>query len=402
MPVLTGTIFQITTTLGAKHRASGRLSAPDYCTSSSQATAAVASPPVSSTATAAPLFALTQGVPLPRAYRDMIHLDRNPDIDQNQKANLILADDHPSSTAAHFPWDPHEHHSDASYANGVLAAPHSASHLDFALAKDPPPSPPHPTLDGTHEDKSSPLSPAPDSASPNHDAKDLPQSHPPPREDPPPFDKGDLDVPREGTLTPLTELSPAPEPDDESDKKDEDDARAGETSTSTLAKDDSRHDDRRKGDPPKPKIINGISSSSSSRSTDGSPIRLLPSTHSSFHNFSADPASSRMAEKSYMFAGPSHSRASSSEYMTPPIMHTAHNMPPPNMAHTSSDAKVIRILDLNAELFKCVLLFPIFTSPADPRITQGLHGVPTSRCADIRSTFLSVRIFLAACERTPW
>ncbi|KIM60773.1 hypothetical protein SCLCIDRAFT_928221 [Scleroderma citrinum Foug A] len=301
----------------------------------------------------------------------MIHLDRNPDIDQNQKANLILADDHPSSTAAHFPWDPHEHHSDASYANGVLAAPHSASHLDFALAKDPPPSPPHPTLDGTHEDKSSPLSPAPDSASPNHDAKDLPQSHPPPREDPPPFDKGDLDVPREGTLTPLTELSPAPEPDDESDKKDEDDARAGETSTSTLAKDDSRHDDRRKGDPPKPKIINGISSSSSSRSTDGSPIRLLPSTHSSFHNFSADPASSRMAEKSYMFAGPSHSRASSSEYMTPPIMHTAHNMPPPNMAHTSSDAKVIRILDLNAELFKVCMEFQLRgVQTSDPRFYQ--------------------------------
>jgi len=280
----------------------------------------------------------------------MIHLDRNPaDIDQNQKSNLILADDRLSSTAAHFPWDPHEHHSDATYALENDLHP-----LDFALAKNCPPSPPPPALDGSHEDKSSPLSPAPDSASPNHDAKDLPQGHPPPREEPPPFDKGDLDVPREGTLTPLTELSPAPELDDESDKKDEDDSTAGETA---VEKDDPRYDDKRRGDPPRTKIINGISSSSSSRSTDGSPIRLLPSTSSSFHNFTADPVSS----KAYMFAGPSHSRASSSEYITPPIMHTAHNMPPPNMAHTSSNAKVIRILELNAELFKCVPPFPLFT-----------------------------------------
>lgn len=292
----------------------------------------------------------------------MIHLDRNPtDIGQNQKSNLILGDDHPPSTAAHFPWShiPHEHNNDdpngyVSLTNDILANPQDPLHsVDFAL-KD---GPQQPTLDNTHEDKSSPLSPAPDSASPNHDAKDLPQSHPPPREDPPAFDKGDLDVPREGTLTPLTELSPAPEPDDESDKKDEDDSKAGEASISTAEKDDFRHDHKGKGDPPRGRGINGISSSSSSRSGDGSPIRLLPSTSSVFQNFSADPALSRMAEKSYMFAGPSHSRASSSEYVTPPIMHTTHNMPPPNMAHTSSNAKVIRILEINAELFKYVFVF---------------------------------------------
>ncbi|KAL4082126.1 hypothetical protein V8B97DRAFT_168886 [Scleroderma yunnanense] len=296
----------------------------------------------------------------------MIHLDRNPsDIEQNQKSNLILSDDHPSSTAAHFHWDhiPHEHDNNdtntdyAALANDILANPQDTLHstLDFSIGKHSPPSSQQPPLDGVHEDKSSPLSPAPDSASPNHDSKDLPHGHPPLREDPPAFDKGDLDVPREGTLTPLTELSPAPELDDDTDRKDEDESRTGETShlrANTVEK-----DDKGKGDPPRAKIINGVSSSSSSRSGDGSPVRLHPTTPSAYQNFTMDPVSSRMAEKGYMFAGPSHSRASSSEFTTPPIMHTPHNMPPPNMPHSSNNAKVIRILELNAELFNVCVEF---------------------------------------------
>ncbi|KAG6332588.1 hypothetical protein ID866_6501 [Astraeus odoratus] len=326
---------------------------------------------------------------LHRAHRDMIHLDRShSNLDPSQNSNLILSDDHSSTTAAatHFPWDPIPHEPDnddaaADYAaleSDILAHPSdtlqsAATHLDFAVAKDRPPSPSQPTHDlAPHEDRSSPLSPAPDSASPHHDSKDLPQAAVQPKIEPPSFDKGELDVPREGTLTPLTELSPAPELDDDTEKKEEDDHHVGEASqlgSSVAEKDDVRRDNKGKSDLPKGIHTNGISSSSSSRSLDNSPVRLQPSISSPFQN-TLDAASLRVADKHHMFAGPSHSRSSSSEFMTPPIIPPPHNIPPPNVAHASNNAKVIRILELNAELFNVCMEFQARGLVTDPRYQQ--------------------------------
>lgn len=292
----------------------------------------------------------------------MIHLDRNHS-DLNQKSNLILSNDHSSTTTpapTHFSWEsiPHEHDPDdsnaryAALADNILAHPSDAlqsAHLDFSIVKDRLHSPPQPTRDVIHEDKSSPLSPAPDSASPHHEPKDLPQSVLQPKEESSSFDKGDLDIPREGTLTPLTELSPAPELDDDPDKKEDEDSNLGEAgqfSVTTNEKDDVRTDKNR-ADALKAMHMNGIPSSSA-RPGPGSPVRQ--SGLSAFQNAS-DAAFSRMTERNVMLAGPSHSQSYSNEFMVPSF-HAAHGMPPPNISNASSNAKVIRILELNAELFK--------------------------------------------------
>lgn len=297
----------------------------------------------------------------------MIHLDRNPaDQNQNQNSNLISSGDQHSTTTTtpttHFHWET-IHDRDVAPIDYVDSIRSSDTLLDFAVAKDRPPT----THDVVHEDKSSPLSPAPDSASPNHEAKDLPQQPAQPKVEPPPLDKGELDVPREGTLTPLTDLSPAPELDDDAEKKDDEENNPGHSpqfNSSSSLRDDVKRDTKGKGDAPLGSHVNGISSSSSSRSIDGSPARHKPSAPSAFQNAS----DMRLADK---FAVPSHSPAPSSDFMTPPIIHAPHNMPPPNMAHASNNAKVIRILELNAELFHVCLEFQARSVPiADHRFQQ--------------------------------
>ncbi|KAI6151684.1 hypothetical protein BKA82DRAFT_27385 [Pisolithus tinctorius] len=308
----------------------------------------------------------------------MIHLDRNPaDLDPNQNSNLISSpgDHHSSSTTApthSFRWpeaihDRNDPHTDYAALHDSIRS--SDALLDFAVAKDKPPSPQQrPTHDVVHEDKSSPLSPAPDSASPNHDSKDLPQQPVQPKVEPPSLDKGELDVPREGTLTPLTELSPAAELDDDSEKKDDDEnnqRHSPQFNSGSSLRDDIKRDTKVKGDAPFGTHVNGISSSSSSRSIGSSPVRHQPpSTPSAFQNAS----DLRLAEK---FAASSHSPAPSSEFMTSSMIHAPHNMPPPNMAHASNNAKVIRILELNAELFQVCLEFQARGVPiADLRFQQ--------------------------------
>ncbi|KAI6128380.1 hypothetical protein EDD16DRAFT_126793 [Pisolithus croceorrhizus] len=297
----------------------------------------------------------------------MIHLDRNPaDQNQNQNSNLISSgDQHSTTTTApttHFHWEA-IHDRDDTRLDYVDSIRSSDTLLDFAVAKDRPPT----THDVVHEDKSSPLSPAPDSASPNHESKDLPQQPVQPKVEPPPLDKGELDVPREGTLTPLTDLSPAPELDDDAEKKDDEENNSGgspQFNPGSSLRDDVKRDTKGKGDVPLGAHVNGISSSSSSRSIDGPPARHRPSNPPAFQNAS----DLRLADK---FAVPSHSPVPSSDFMTPPIIHAPHNMPPPNMAHASNNAKVIRILELNAELFHVCLEFQARSVPiADHRFQQ--------------------------------
>ncbi|KAI6046504.1 hypothetical protein EDC04DRAFT_1478582 [Pisolithus marmoratus] len=314
----------------------------------------------------------------------MIHLDRNSaDLDPNQNSNLISpGDQHLSSTTApttHFHWpEPIHNHSDTltDYLASHDGIRSSNALLDFSIAKDrPPSSQQRPTHDVVHEDKSSPLSPAPDSASPNHESKDLPQQPIQPKVEPPPLDKGELDVPREGTLTPLTDLSPAPELDDDPERKDDEENNLGgspQFKSSSSLRDDVKRDTKGKGDAPLGTHVNGISSSSSLRSIGGSPVRHQPSTSSTFQNAS----DFRLAEK---FAVPSYSPAPSSEFMTPPIMHTPHNMPPPNMAHASNNAMVIRILELNAELFQVCVEFQRRGVPiTDHRYQQYAHRLQSN------------------------
>ncbi|KAG9317088.1 hypothetical protein JVU11DRAFT_1275 [Chiua virens] len=275
----------------------------------------------------------------------MIHLDRSHhhDLDQSQKQNLILSRDHDTS---HFDWDTpdnpqffHDALHDALHSQQPLS-PHN-----ILLPTDSSTSPAHPPLQ-VRDDKSSSLSPAPGSPPPQQNTAPVPppQTHPFPT----PQDKQEQDLTVEGTLTPLTELSPAPELDDApEDNKDITDEPKHSIPSSTSQDGPSR--DRRV----QPTLhINGTSSPPTLRVT--SPSRL-PSTIDIRLNGSSP------------LAGGSHSRTSSGEFLVPPL---PSNVSAPAVGNTSS-AKVVRILEINAELFKvCLELQSRGISTSDTRFQQ--------------------------------
>ncbi|KAH0839559.1 hypothetical protein J3R83DRAFT_448 [Lanmaoa asiatica] len=281
----------------------------------------------------------------------MIHLDRSHhhDLDQTQKQNLILSRDH---DAPHFDWDDLSHTPDNppffhDALHDALHPHQSLSPHNIHLPSDLTTSPAHPLHD-LHDDKSSSLSPAPDSGSPLPPQNSAPLPHPQTHTLP---DKQEPDLTVEGTLTPLTELSPAPDlddaPDDTKDVPDEPKESAHPIPSSAS------HDDPRRLHPTV--HINGISSPPTSSGS--SPSRQL-STIDILSRLNGTPTA----------AGSSHSRASSGEFLVPPL---PSGVSAPVTAHHSSDSKVVRILEINAELFKVCLEFQLRGIPiSDSRFQQ--------------------------------
>ena len=277
----------------------------------------------------------------------MIHLDRSHhhDLDQTQKQNLILSRDH---DAPHFDWDDLSHTPDPQ--SFFPLSPHN-----ILLPTDSATSPAHPTHD-LRDDKSSSLSPAPDSGSP-----------PPPQQNTaphPPALEPDLAV--EGTLTPLTELSPAPDLDDA--PEDTKDAPDDHKDSSHPIPSSASQDDHRRVQPTV--RINGTSSPPTSSASS-------PSRHFSI----TDTFSARL---NGAHAGSSHSRASSGEFLVPPL-------PSGLSAPTPNDSKVVRILEINAELFKCVhsLCFfsPIHHSSESARSFSSVGSHSQTPCFNSLSSF---------------
>ncbi|KIJ19807.1 hypothetical protein PAXINDRAFT_96134 [Paxillus involutus ATCC 200175] len=292
----------------------------------------------------------------------MIHLDRSHhELDQSQKSNLILPDDHPSS---HFSWDDIPHHTDNnsffhdplhdSLQDNILSQqplPLDSIpdiHQDLQQPKDRPPSPQQHPLD-LHDDKSSSLSPAPETSSPQPDPKNSPRPLPQAHDDPAATDKPDGDAAVDVALTPLTDLSPAPDLDDgPEDGKEEEDEELSNVSTSQEERKGSM--DRGGVQAQRTVHINGTSSPS--RPDSNSPVRQ-PSTSAALRNHPSDPFSAR--PNVTPSAGPSHSRTPSADFSVTPLR------PPPTSGpisgHPQGDSKVLRILELNAELFKVCLEF---------------------------------------------
>ncbi|KAF8450941.1 hypothetical protein L210DRAFT_3639971 [Boletus edulis BED1] len=252
----------------------------------------------------------------------MIHLDRSHhhDLDQTQKQNLILSRDH---DAPLFDWDDLSHTPNAPFFHDTLHPRQPLSPHNIHLSSDTTTSPAHPPHD-IHDDKSSSLSPAPDSGSPQPNAS-LPHS----RSHPPATDKQEPDLTVEGTLTPLTELSPAPDLDDppEDTKDVQDDPKDSSHSIPSSASQVDPTRDRRVH----PTVrINGTSSSPTSSA--GSPSR---------------------------------------PFSTPDCLPFPSGLSAPSTGQPSSDLKVVRILEINAELFKVCLEFQVRGIPiSDSRFQQ--------------------------------
>ena len=264
----------------------------------------------------------------------MIHLDRSHhhNLDQTQKQNLILSRDH---DAPHFDWDDLSHTPDAPpFFHDPLHSQQPLSPHDIHLPRDNTTSPAHPAHD-IHDDKSSSLSPAPDSGSPPRQQNTAPLPHSQTLSRPPAPDKQEPDIAVEGILTPLTELSPAPDLDDapEDNKDVPDDSKDSSRPIPSTSQDDPSRDRR-----VQPTVrINGTSSPSTSSTSSPSRRFSIP-----------DPFSVRL-NGTPAAAGSSHSRTSSGEFLAPPF---PSGLSAPAASHSSGDSKVVRILEINAELFK--------------------------------------------------
>ncbi|KAH7888162.1 hypothetical protein F5I97DRAFT_1926547 [Phlebopus sp. FC_14] len=322
----------------------------------------------------------------------MIHLDRNHhDLDHNQHSNLILQDDHPQP---HFVWDDDDSNSyfhDAALTDSLLGPldAHHDAHQDHHDRKDRPRSPQHPPHD-VHDDKSSSLSPAPESTtSPKHDSRNSPQQQPNGSIEPTAV-KLDVDTPADGILTPLTDLSPAPEPDDSTDvdkKEDADEEHLNEQSRVSPASQDEKPavSDKPTDQMQKGPHMNGMSSPS--RSGGGSPVRQF-SASATFQNPSSGQLPSHFNEKP-TFAAHSHSRVPSGDFFTSSVLSSSGG-PLAGAGHARSDSKVVRILELNAELLKVCLEFQLRGVPvAEPRFQQYASRLQTNltwlaACADQR------------------
>ncbi|KAF9242921.1 hypothetical protein BU15DRAFT_43484, partial [Melanogaster broomeanus] len=222
---------------------------------------------------------------------------------------------------------------------------------DVQQPKDRTPSPQQPL------DRSSSLSPAPETGSPPPDSKNSPPQPPQTQDEPTAANMSDGDAAVDGTLTPLTDLSPAPDPDDGlEDKKEEEEGEEDyeQPNVSITSQEEKKPSLDKGGDQAQRSAhINGIPPS---RSDHISPVRQ-PSTSATLHTQSSDALPSR-PNQTPTSAGPSHSRAPSGEFSGPP-------MRPPSSASAGisgqapSDLKVLRILELNAELFKVCLEFQV-------------------------------------------
>ncbi|EIW82164.1 hypothetical protein CONPUDRAFT_81706 [Coniophora puteana RWD-64-598 SS2] len=322
----------------------------------------------------------------------MIHLDRNHNpLDPN--ANLITDDLNPhdllqfeSFNKVHDdPFfkdqdDPLVHDIDTSHLDIHQDSTLDPSTLDIAQSQDgepqqPPPapsSPPAPTA--PQDDRSSSLSPAPETNSPKDDKKPSPQPPSQPADPSGEQDKGETDDPFSRQLTPLTELSPAPDYDDEPEKTEEggsDGSQAANGAPGVSAEGgQSRRGEGTEGsgesNNPGGRSNPQGDVQSASRQVGNSSVRQpAPPQNPTNHNAEAGPSQSAQKPPS---VAPSYSRAPSSESasfmglrQTPGASDNAGNGP--------TDPKVVRILDLNAELLKiCMESQSHALSITDPRL----------------------------------
>ncbi|KAH7912449.1 hypothetical protein BJ138DRAFT_789316 [Hygrophoropsis aurantiaca] len=279
----------------------------------------------------------------------MIHLDRNHnELSPTQNSNLILPESHNPSNILQWQQIPHDpkfqDNAHEKYFQDVSET------YDSALTDDKQLTEPVTRTSSPHDprdDKSSSLSPAP--GSPQQDRKTPPPPSPSPNAEPADKTEGDGTFSRQ--LTPLTDLSPAPDYDDgEADTKDTDENKESPDQKGEgeeVSKDKAPH-------------INGTKSSSR---PDGSSSSRQPSTATAPQNLSKDQIHLRSGEKPAS-AVPSHmSRPPSHEPMAASIQSLVPGLSTENLAPGASDSKVVRILELNAELLKVCMEFQMRAMP---------------------------------------
>ncbi|KAH7924818.1 hypothetical protein BV22DRAFT_480129 [Leucogyrophana mollusca] len=297
----------------------------------------------------------------------MIHLDRNHnELSPTQNSNIILNESHTDPNNDILQWDPIPHDtakfqdstdkyfqdvSDSFPDPPLTDDSHTAHNTDPVSRLSAPSSPRDP-----QDDKSSSLSPAP--GSPQLDRKSPPPS---PQRNVVDADKPDGEGTFSRQLTPLTDLSPAPDYDDGTDADNKDADESNESSGGTA-------EQRGQGDlasKDKQPHINGTKSPSRTGGT--SPSRQ-PSTLAAPQNHSSELTTSRSDEKPTS-AAPSHtSRPPSREPSASSNHPFVPNSSMENHRSGVGDSKVVRILELNAELLKVCMEFQIRAMPiTEPR-----------------------------------
>lgn len=273
----------------------------------------------------------------------MIHLDR--DRNELSSDHLILSEDHNAFSWVDIPHDDN-YLTSLSHLNTPEHLHHTNStDVDSTQGQNKnPSSPPH-----AADDKSSSLSPPPEYPPPQIQRKNSPL---PPQQDKPvtdqsepnPDDDGDGDGSYSRQLTPLTDLSAVADGDESLDFEKKD-STAGETEAHGGIPGENG-DTKGATDNVENRWVEKHASISPSSPTRHvvpipGPHQPLPIAGPSQHNQRLGP-----------FAGPSHSRRPSSRDMI-----STSQLPSPNISAaklSGSDSKVVRILEINAELLKYV------------------------------------------------
>ena len=265
----------------------------------------------------------------------MIHLDRDPN--ELSSDHLILPEDHSAFSWVDIPHDDSQHNYLTSLSH--LSTPEHVLPDSIQGQIPPPSSPPHPA-----DDKSSSLSPPPEYPPPQIQHKNSPlpplQDNPPPEQqeqNPDPDADGDGSYSRQ--LTPLTDLSAVPDGDESFDFEKKE-SNIGESDGQAPIS-DRNSDSKSATDKLEKRAING-STTSSSPTTQPVPIAAP-------HHLFPIAGPSQSNQRPTQFTGPSHSIRPSSRNMI-----SASQLPSPNISAAKGDTKVVRILEINSELFKYI------------------------------------------------